>query len=312
VTKGDGGVSLPLVALFGPTGIGKTEIALSLAELIDAEIVSADSMQVYRGLPIVTNQPTPEQLARVPHHLVGFVDPREEFSAAAYARFAGDAVAEVRDRGRAVILEGGSGLYMRAGLGGLTFGAAPSPALRRELEELAQDDPDTLLRRLGERDPAARARIDVANLRRVVRTLETVIAQDRPLSPEQVDRLWSPEHGIAHYPVCLDVERDAVRDLVERRVDRMVAAGLVDEVARAAAAGPLSRTVRQAIGVAESLGVLDGTLPLDDAVRAIKARTRRYVRRQTTWMRKLPDAVIIPTSGRCPDDVARDIGARLF
>ena len=298
----------PVVALFGPTGMGKTEIAIALAELIGGEVVSADSMQVYRGLPIATNQPSAEQLARVPHHLIAVVDPSEEFSVARYAGLAHTAVDDALGRDRRAILAGGSGLYLRAALGGLGFAGPPSPAERRRLEALASADPAALRARLRDCDPATFAAIDSRNPRRVVRALEAL--RDGPDEPGPArDRLWS-DAGLRHATrlFCLDLDRERLRQRVEARVDEMFHRGLLDEIA--ALPQPLSRTVAQAIGVREMLAVLAGDLTLDDARARMKARTRGYVRRQLTWMRKL-NADIIPTSARPPESVAREIARRL-
>jgi len=285
--------------------MGKTEIAVALAEELGAEIVSADSMQVYRGLPIVTNQPSAEQLARVPHHLVGTVDPRDEFSVSRYAGLAAEAIDDTLRRGRRVIVAGGSGLYLRAALGGLTFGGPPSAARRPGLEALAATDPGALRERLLRADPAAYAAIDADNPRRVLRALE---AHEAGTAPPR-DELWSTAGLSREVRLwCLDVDREGLRERVERRVDEMASRGLLSEVA--AAPRPLSRTVAQAIGVREMLAVLAGELPLDQALARMKARTRGYVRRQLTWMRKL-NADIIPTSARPPESVAREIAARL-
>ena len=299
----------PVIALFGPTGMGKTEIAIALAESLDAEIVSADSMQVYRGLAIVTNQPTAEQLARVPHHLVGIVDPREEFSVARYAGLAQAAIDDVLGRGRRVVVAGGSGLYLRAALGGLTFGGPPSAARRPLLETLAATDPGALRERLRQADPAVFAAIDAGNPRRLVRAVEALETGGRSPAPHAGDALWSSA-GL-RWPtrlLALEVDRQRLRERVEERVEEMARRGLLDEIA--ALPRPLSRTVAQAIGVREMLAVLAGELSLDDALAGMKARTRGYVRRQLTWMRKL-NADIIPTSARPPESVAREIARRL-
>jgi tRNA dimethylallyltransferase len=311
-----GAATATVVALFGPTGLGKTEIAVALAVATGTEIVSADSMQVYAGLPIVTNQPTAEQLAGVPHHLVGCVSPAREYSVAEYADQARAVIDEVLDRRGSVIIEGGSGLYLRAALGGLTFGAAGSAVLRDELESLARSDPAQLRHRLVCLDPGTAARVDTDNPRRVARALETVITQGAPLDPAQYSRLWefstrADGRGTPRV-LCLDVDRARLRERVDARVERMFADGLIDEVRRAVDdCGSLSRTVRQAIGVAEALAVIEGRSTLDQAIDGTKSRTRRYVRRQLTWMRKLVDADIIPTFDRSPDDVAHDIRGRL-
>jgi hypothetical protein len=165
----------PVVVLFGPTALGKTAIAVELAERLHAEIVTADSMQVYAGLPLLTNQPTADQAARVPHHLVGFVEPRNDFSAAEYAGLAHNAIDALLGHGRRVVLEGGSGLYVRAALGGLHFGPAPDPALRAGLEHrLDQEGVSALAAELQRLDPQMAGTVDLANSRRVLRALETI------------------------------------------------------------------------------------------------------------------------------------------
>ena len=215
------------------------------------------------------------------------------------------AIDDVLDRGRRVVVVGGSGLYLRAALGGLTFGGPPSAARRPELEALAAADPGKLRERLRRADPATFAAVDIDNPRRVLRALEALEAG--ATSPR--GELWSSAglpRGARLW--CLDVDREGLRERVERRVDEMAGRGLLDEVA--AAPRPLSRTVAQAIGVREMLAVLARDQPFDQAIARMKARTRGYVRRQLTWMRKL-NADIIPTSARPPESVARDIVRRL-
>ena len=294
----------PVVALFGPTGLGKTEVALGLAERIGAEIVSADSMQVYAGLPVLTNQPTAEQLARVPYHLIGLVPPTTEFSVAEYAGLAQAAIDGTLARGKRVVLEGGSGLYLRAALGGLRFGSPPSAA-RAALEARAAADLQGLVDELAGLDPATAAAIDCDNPRRVVRALESVAAAGRPLAPRERDALWAPGSRYEYRLYALEPDRERLRERLEARVDEMVSRGLIEEVA--ALPSRLSRTVRQAIGVRETLAYLAGELDLDEATQRMKRRTRRYVRRQLTWMRKLPDADRILVAGRSPEHISREI-----
>ena len=288
--------------------MGKTEIAMAVAELLDGEVVSADSMQVYRGLAIVTNQPTAEQLARVPHHLVAVIDPGDEFSVALYADLAQAAVDDIDARGRTVVVAGGSGLYLRAALGGLSFAAPPVAAARQSLEALANADPAALRERLRRADPETFAAIDDRNPRRVVRALEALEGtHDRPRPAR--DELWCVARSRRPSRMfCLDVDRERLRQSVEARVDQMFEKGVVAEVA--ALPPSLSRTVAQAIGVREILAVLAGDLTPDEACLRMKSRTRGYVRRQLTWMRKL-NADIIPTSARPPESVAREIAQRL-
>lgn len=296
-----------MVALFGATAMGKSEVALRLAERLGAEIVVADSMQVYAGLGILTNQPRAEQQKRPLQHLTGFVLPQEEFTVAQYARRAHEVIDDLQSRGVRVIVEGGSGLYLRAALGDLAFaGGDGDPTLRRELEARWAQDPEGVVADLEARDPGTCARLDTRNPRRVVRALEAVMELGRPLAAAERDRLWRPAERYRHHLVALvpDEDREALKATIDHRVDAMLAAGALDEVAAARAAGPLSRTVLQAIGVAELCGVLDGDMTLENAASGMKKRTRALVRRQLAWMRKLPDADRVPAAGRGADELA--------
>ena len=299
----------PLIALFGATALGKTEVALALAERLRADIVVADSMQVYEGLAIVTNQPDEAQRARARHHLVGFVPPQRELTVAEYACAAHEVIDGLRREGRAVVVEGGSGLYLRAALGDLEFAAPPDATRRRELEERWARDPGGVVDELRLLDPAGLARLDASNPRRVIRALEAVLASGKPLPAAARDRLWRPAERYAHTLVALvpDDDREALRARLEARVDEMLAAGAAEEVARARAGGPLSRTAMQAIGVRELSAVLDGELSRPEAAARMKARTRALARRQLTWMRKLPAAALVPAAGRPPETVADGI-----
>jgi len=306
-------VAAPVVALFGATALGKTDVALALAERLWADIVVADSMQVYEGLPIITNQPDEAQRARRRHHLVGYVPPQREFTVAEYARDAHEAIDGLRREGRAVIVEGGSGLYLRAALGELEFAAPPDATLRHELERRWERDPGGVVDQLRRLDPAGLARLDASNPRRVIRSLESVLVSGGPLRASGRDQLWRPGERYAHILVALvpDDDREALTSRIEERVDEIVAAGAVDEVARARESGPISRTALQAIGVRELGAVIDGDLSLDEAAARMKARTRALARRQLTWMRKLPAAAQVPAAGRPPEAVAESVLALL-
>jgi len=284
-------------------------VAAALAERLHADIVVADSMQVYAGLPIVTNQPDEARRARARYHLVGFVPPQRDFTVAEHARKAHEVIDGLRREGRAVIVEGGSGLYLRAALGDLELAAPPDEALRRALEERWARDPGGVVEQLRLLDPAGLARLDAANPRRVIRALEAALVSGAPVSAGGRDRLWQPGERYAHTLVALvpDDDREALKARLEARVDEMLGAGAVEEVARAREGGPLSRTALQAIGVRELSAVLDGELSLDEAAARMKARTRALVRRQLTWMRKLPAAARTPAAGRPPEAVAESI-----
>jgi tRNA dimethylallyltransferase len=299
-----------VVALFGATALGKSDVALALARVLGADIVVADSMQIYAGLPIVTNQPSPGRLMLAAHHLVGWASPHEEHSVAEYAERAHAVLDEITATGRSAVVEGGSGLYLRAALGDLDFGGSPHETTRRQLEERWQREPEALVAELRRRAPDVAARVDLRNARRVIRALESL---DAVRAVPQTDQLWRPGDRYAHrlFALLPDDDRAALKARIERRVDDMLAAGALDEVAAARAAGPFSRTAAQAIGVRELCGVLAGELTLDEAAARMKARTRALARRQLTWMRKLPAASLVPVAGREPEDVAGEILAAL-
>lgn len=298
-----------VVAIYGATALGKSDVALQLAVRLGADIVVADSMQVYAGLPLVTNQPGPEARRRARYHLVAWAPPQTDVTVAEYARRAHSVVDEVLAEGRSVVVEGGSGLYLRAVLGDLSFGVAPDAERRRALEARWRDAPQAVVAELCRRAPDVAARVDLRNPRRVIRALESLDAPERVQSGE----LWGAGGRYAHrlFALVPDEDRAALRERIDRRVDEMLAAGALEEVAAARAAGPFSRTAAQAIGVRELCAVLDGELALPEAAVRMKARTRALARRQLTWMRKLPDAALVPVTGRAAVDVAADILARL-
>jgi tRNA dimethylallyltransferase len=300
----------PVVALFGATALGKSDVALELAAALDADVVVADSMQIYAGLPVVTNQPGASARARATYHLVGWASPQREHSVAEYSERAHAVLDELAARGRSAVVEGGSGLYLRAALGDLGYGGSPRSGRRRELEDRWSRAPEDLVRELRRRAPALAARVDVRNGRRVIRALESL---DEPAASSAHDELWSAagRHPYRLFALLPDEDRAALKERIGRRVDEMLGRGALEEVAAARAAGPFSRTAAQAIGVRELCGVLDGELTLDEAAARMKSRTRALARRQLTWMRKLPGAALVPVTGRTPQAVARDVLGRL-
>ena len=299
----------PVVALYGATALGKSDVALELAVRLGADVLVADSMQVYAGLPIVTNQPDAAARARARYHLVAWASPQAEYTVAEYAERAHAVVDALLEEGRSAVVEGGSGLYLRAVLGDLAFGGAPDAERRRVLEERWEREPEALVAELRRRAPDVAARVDVRNARRVIRALESL---DEPQGA-QTGELWSAGGRYAHrlFALVPDEDRAALKERIDRRVDEMLAAGALDEVAAARAAGPFSRTAAQAIGVRELCAVLDGELSLPEAAARMKSRTRGLARRQLTWMRKLPDAALVPVAGRPAAAVADDILTRL-
>jgi tRNA dimethylallyltransferase len=274
----------PVLALVGPTAAGKTALALELAPRLGAEIISADAMLVYRGMDIGTAKPTPAERARVPHHLVDVVDPAEEFSVARFQPMARAAIDDVLARDRVPLLVGGSGLYFHAVVDEFTF-PPTDPAVRRRLEaDAAEAGLPALYERLADRDPVAAARIQPANLRRIVRALEVIELTGQRFSSFRV-AMDAPLSRYRLAVIGLDPGPERLRARVAERVTAMAGAGLVDEVRRLGA-GPLSRTARQALGYKELLDALECGGSVADALAEVVTRTRAYARRQLAWFRR--------------------------
>jgi tRNA dimethylallyltransferase len=276
-----------IVAIFGATASGKSAVALELAEQLDGEIVSADAMQLYAGLPILSNQPSADARARVPHHLVGIWPLTVDGDVARYAEAAHAAIDDVLARSRTPIVAGGTGLYLRAALAQLDLPPLPPPGLRERLAATYDADPAAAYARLEEVDPAAAARIHPNDRRRVVRALELAELGDS-LHPGGDDRLWTTDMRHPTRVIGLVVERSELHRRIAERTAAMFAAGVVDEVRAALAAGEPSATAARALGLDELRAVLDGTTDEATACRRLVERTRQYARRQEIWMRRIP------------------------
>jgi tRNA dimethylallyltransferase len=282
-----------VIGIFGPTASGKTAVAEAIAALVPAEIVSADSMQVYRGLPILTNQP--EQDTR----LVGIWPLDHEASVAEYARLAHDAVDEILAADRTPVVVGGTGLYFRAALAELDVPPAPLPGARDRWARLYDRvGPEAAHTLLEERDSAAAASVHPNDRRRVVRALELADA-GASLRPAG-DRLWTEEARHPTLVVGLDVPRDLLADRIDERTTEMLRRGAVDE-ARSALAGQLSHTAAKVIGLRDAAELTE-----DEAIETIALRTRQYAAYQRKWMRRIPGLVSV-NADRLPRDVAREI-----
>ncbi len=277
-----------LLALVGPTAVGKTELARRLAPLLGAEIISVDSMQVYRGMDIGTSKPPAADRADPPMHLIDVADPASDFSVAAFKELADSAALEVLERGRAPLLVGGSGLYFRAVIDDLDFagagpgedpGATGGPAGLTDVELHAL---------LGEVDPRAAAEIPPENRRRVEKALDVARRGRRLISDRQ--RSWSEYSSPYDLRAAgLEMDRSVLCGIIDRRVDAMVEAGLEREVERLRLVGlHPGTTAGEAIGYRQMLDYLEGGVTLEQTVEEIKSRTRNYARRQLTWFRKDP------------------------
>ena len=282
-----------VVAIFGPTASGKSAVAEALTDRIPAEIVSADSMQVYRGLPLLTNQPDP------PPRLVAIWDLDHEASVAEYQRLAHTAIDDVIAAGRTPIVVGGTGLYFRAALSDLTLPPAPAPGRREHWQRLYDRvGGERAHELLAERDPEAAAMVHPKDRRRVVRALELVDA-GHSLKPVE-NRLWGGELRQPTVVFGLEVPRDELSRRIKARTLAMVEAGVEEEV-RAALARPISTTARKALGLEEI-----AALPRNEAIEALVTRTRQYAAYQRKWMRRIPGLVSVDAD-RPPGDVADEI-----
>jgi tRNA dimethylallyltransferase len=274
----------PALLLAGPTAVGKSEVALCLAEKLGGEIVSVDSMQVYHGLDIGTAKPSVEDRARVPHHLLDVVELTETFDAALFARLATDAVAEIRRRGRVPILCGGTGLYFKAFLQGLGEAPPADEQLRSELEARPLAE---LLNELSVRDPITYQAIDRQNRRRVVRALEVVRLTNQPFSAQRAK--WRPTGDMPQNPFFFGLSRMAA-DLhrrIDTRVDDMFQRGLVAETASLLNHGlAQNRTALQALGYRQVVEHLENKRSLAETIALVKTRTRQFAKRQMTWFRR--------------------------
>ena len=287
----------PPIFIAGPTAVGKSEIALLLAEKIGGEIISADSMQVYRGLDIGTAKPSAAERKGISHHLIDICDLTENFDAAQFIRLAQKAVAEIQARGQVPIFCGGTGLYFKAYLSGLGEAPATNPELRAELEAAPFE---ALLHELRERDPAAYEKIDKKNPRRVLRAVEVIRLTGKPFSAQRAD--WNTPHVSRFTPhfFCFTRQPADLHARINARVDAMFARGLVDETRELLKRGlAQNKTAMQAIGYRQVVEHLRGERSLPETIELVKIRTRQFAKRQLTWFRRQLDPEWIELK---PDD----------
>jgi len=279
-----------LLVICGPTASGKSELAIRLARELDAEIVNADSMQVYRGMDIGTAKPAPAQRAEIRHHLIDVADPDRLFSAADFAETADAAISDIAGRDKRVIVVGGTGLYIRALLKGLVDSPSGAGEIRRELQAEADElGNQAMLEQLVLVDPELAARIHPNNRVRIIRALEVYRLTGIPLSRYQQEHGFSVER-YESLQIGIKVERTELYRRIDERVERMVREGLLDEVRRLLALGyNQDLKAMRAIGYKEAAACLAGVYGLEEAVRLIKRDSRRYAKRQLTWFNADPD-----------------------
>jgi tRNA dimethylallyltransferase len=299
----------PLITIAGCTAAGKTDLAIDIARRLGGEIIGADSRQIYRQMDIGTAKPTAAERAAAPHHLIDLIDPDEEFSLARYQELALRAIAEITARGRLPLVVGGTGQYLQALLEGWQVPRVPpQPELRAALAAEAETSGvDTLFSRLVEVDPRAAQAIGPANLRRIIRALEVYQVTGRPISEQQTKS--PPPYAMT--TLWLDMPREQLYRRIDQRVDRMVEAGLVNEVR-----GLLDRGYGWELPAMSSLGYKEfrpffaGQTTLKECVQALKWNTHAFARRQITWFKRLPEVEIIAAGPEALDSALREIERR--
>ena len=286
--------------------MGKSAVSLALAHEEKGEIISCDSMQIYRGMDIGTAKPSPEEREEIPHHLIDIAEPEEKYDVARFLRDAETAVTGVKDKGRLPILAGGTPMYLKAFLFGIFEGPSADQQFREKLRaEAGEKGSEVLWKRLGEVDPEAAERIHPNDLRRIVRALEVYEKTGTPISVLQ--REWDQERPVRDAVIVgLSRSRDILYRRVDERVDKMLELGFVDEVERLK--DRLGPTASRALGYAEMVKYLDGGYTLEEAVQAIKNNTHNFVRKQMTWYRSVDNVNWFEIEdGESPADTAKRI-----
>lgn len=272
-----------VIILLGPTGVGKTGASILLARDLKTEIISADSMQIYRHMDIGTAKPSVEEMSGVRHHMIDIIEPSEEFSAGRYVEMVIPIIEDLHQRGKIPLIVGGTGLYIRALTRGLFKGPSADWSLRGKLLEMEEKGKGTLYNYLKELDPEAAVRIMPSDIRRLIRAIEVSLKTKKGITDLQ-KRFTEP---LPYEFLLIGLKRDRreLYRLIEERVDRMVSSGLLDEVKRILQMNP-GRTALQAIGYKEMISYLRGDVTFDEALRLIKKRTKAYAKRQFTWFKK--------------------------
>ncbi len=278
---------IPLIAIVGPTASGKTSLAVEICKRFGAEAVSCDSMQIYKGMDIATAKPTEEEMQGIPHHLIGFLDPDESFSVARYCELANEAISDINRRGKLSVLVGGTGLYYSSLTDNIEFLPDETDFEYRDyLKKRAEaEGAQVLLDELCSVDPEAAKSLHVNNVGRIIRALEIhhTTGKTKTMQNQQSRQNPSPFDTVA---ICLDArDRQYLYDRINKRVDLMLKAGLLEET-KAFFASPLGRTARQAIGYKELYPYFEGEKSLEECVENLKMQTRRYAKRQLTWFRR--------------------------
>lgn len=301
-----------LIVVAGPTASGKTACAVELCHLIGGEVVSADSMQIYRGMDVLSAMPTVEEMRGIPHHMLGIADPSEKYSAAMYREKANEIIAEIHARGKHAVVCGGTGLYINALTRPLSFSERSDEKLHDELMAMA-DEPGGRTRlhdMLVKVDPESAERLHENDVRRVVRAIE--IFRLTGVTQTEQSKLDAQREGDYHETIfALDWPRDVLYSRIDRRVDVMLEAGLIEEVKRLMSDAERYPTAAQAIGYKEIAAALAGRMSMDDAVSKVKQATRNFAKRQLTWFRRDERTIWISAQNRSIREIAGEMASHL-
>ena len=282
-----------IITIAGPTASGKTALSILLAKEMDGEIVSCDSMQVYKDMDIGTAKPTREEQAGIPHHMLSVAEPWEDFSVSRYCAMADPIVEDILRRGKSPIIVGGTGLYMDALIRGNAFAPCPSTGRREELEALAASQGiEAVIEKLQKADPESAARLHPSDQKRIIRAMEVYLETGMTITEHNRKTQEIPPK---YHPIrftLTDRQRQTLYDRIDRRVDTMVEAGLIEEIQGLLARGiPEKCTAMQAIGYKEFVAALHGACSLEEAAGQVKQSSRRYAKRQLTWFRRNPENI---------------------
>ena len=280
-----------IICVVGPTASGKTAFAVRLAQSLDGEVISCDSMQIYRRMDIGTAKPSVEEMCGIPHHMIDIVEPDDDFSVGKYVQMANKVLQDVLSRGKTAVICGGTGLYVDSLIAGRSFAPYPSTGKRAALEKtVAEEGIEPLLQRLREVDPDSAARLHASDEKRIIRALEVYDETGKTITWHNEQTKNQPPRYMPYWLGLDFAERSVLYSRIDRRVDLMLEAGLLDEIRMLAASGiPESCTAMQAIGYKEYLAALRGEVSFDEATALVKQRSRNYAKRQLTWFRRNRD-----------------------
>ena len=277
-----------IICIAGPTASGKTSLSIALARLYGAEVVSCDSMQIYRGMDIGTAKPTREEMGDIPHHMLDVADPREDFSVSRYCAMAAPIVDDILARGKTAIIVGGTGLYMDALIRGNDFAPCPSTGMREKLEQQAdREGMEAMLSLLSSIDPASAEKLHLSDRKRILRALEVYYETGQTITAHnEKTKLLPPRYSPVWFALQ-DEDRQALYDRIDRRVEIMLRGGLLEEIRSLLDAGiPEKCTALQAIGYKEFIAALNGECSIEEATALVQQSSRRYAKRQLTWFRR--------------------------